>query len=153
MESYGRRVVVDLPFELALAETLQALEDETVEVIGRCDLRRFVERTLQQDCRRYVLLEVVSPSVTLDALRHDLSVGAILPTTIAVFELADGETAVVVAEPFGGLASEAEWRRTAPHMAALADQASEQLARALSRLLHEARRHAAPSPVACEQFA
>jgi uncharacterized protein (DUF302 family) len=153
MEPYGRRVVVDLPFELTLTEVLRALQDETIEVIGRCDVRRLLEHTLQQDCRRYVLLDVMSPSVALDALRHDVSVGAVLPATIAVFELADGETAVVVAEPFGGLGSEREWRRTAPYMAALADQACEQLARAVSRFQHAARRHASRSSEASEQFA
>jgi hypothetical protein len=70
-----------------------------------------------------------------------------------VFELADGETAVVVAEPFGGLAWAAEWRRTAPEMAALADQACEQLGRALSRFQHAASRHTAPSLVASGRFA
>ena len=153
MEFYGRHVVVDLPFELTLAETVSALEDEAIEVIGRCDVRRLLERNLQQDCRRYVLLEVISTAVALDALRHDLSVGAVLPSTVAVFELADGETAVVASEPFGSFGSELEWRRTAPHLAALADRSCEQIGRALDRLKHGARRHSAPSSEGSAQFA
>jgi uncharacterized protein (DUF302 family) len=153
MEPYGRRIVVDLPFELTIAETLRALENEMIEVIGRCDVRRLLEHTLQQDCRRYVLLAVMSPRVALEALRLDVAVGAVLPATIAVFELADGETAVVVTEPFGGLVSEREWRQTTPAMAALADHACEQIARALARLERAARRHASVSSVTSEQVA
>ena len=150
MESYGRRIVVDLPFERGLAETIQALTDEGIDVIGRFDVNEYLDRTLHHDFRRYVLLEVVAPQLTLDALRHDLGIGAILPTTIAVFELADGETAVIVSEPFGGLGSKPEWRQAAPSLAALADQACDQLAHALSRL-QRGLRNASRSPVTIEQ--
>ncbi len=143
MERYGRRLVVDLTFEVALAETVRALRDEGLDLAGRMDVREFLARTVHHDFRRYVLLEVVSPSVTLAALRQDLDIGAALPTTVAVFELADGETALVVAEPFGGLGSDPEWRRTAPSLAAVADQACEQIARTLSRLQQAERRHTA----------
>jgi hypothetical protein len=55
-----------------------------------------------------------------------------LVTTIAVFELADGETGLVVAEPFGGLGSDASWREAHPALAALADRTCDRLACALS---------------------
>lgn len=132
---------MDLPFETALTETIQALRAEGLDPAGRLDVRAFLARTVDHDLRRYVLLEVVSPRLALDALRQDLELGAVLPTTFAVFELADGETAVVVAEPFGGLGSRPEWRRNSPSLAALADQACEEVARALSRLQEAARRH------------
>jgi hypothetical protein len=62
-----------------------------------------------------------------------------LVTTIAVFELADGETALVVAEPFGGLGSNASWREANPALAALADRTCDRLARALSAMEDAAR--------------
>jgi uncharacterized protein (DUF302 family) len=145
VERYGRRVVVDLPFENAVDETIHALRAEGFDLAGRMDVRRFLVHALSHDFRRYVLLEVVSPEVTLEALRQDLDVGAVLPTTCAIFELADGETAVVVAEPFGGLGSEVEWRRTAPALAALADRACEQVARALNGLQQAALRRTHPA--------
>lgn len=153
MDSYGRRVVVGVPFAVAVDETVRALEDELMEVVGRLDVGKFLNRTLHHDFRRYVLLDVASPQLMLEALQQDLAVGAILRTAVAVFELADRETAVVVAEPFGDLGSNLEWRRTTPSLAALADAASEQLARALDRLEHAAHAHAAvPVPAATEQL-
>ena len=64
-----------------------------------------------------------------------------MPATIAIFELADGETAVVASEPFGGLVSDPEWRRDAPGMATRADEPCDQLARALGRLQQTSFRH------------
>jgi hypothetical protein len=58
----------------------------------------------------------------------------VLPATIAVYELADGETAVVAAEPFAPMLEDRGWRESAPALAALADEESQALARALERL-------------------
>ena len=145
MEDYGRRVVVDLPFDRALIDVVQALHEEGIHVLSRFDVRDYLKRTLHHDFRRYTLLQAATPRLTLDALQEDLAVGAILPITVAVYELADGETAVVVSEPFEPLFADRGWRDAAPRLARLADQESDLLARALTRLQREAPRYA-PSP-------
>jgi uncharacterized protein (DUF302 family) len=142
MDTYGRRLTVDLPFGTAVEELVAALNANGVAILGRHDLRAFLDRYTQHDFREYALLEVAMPGVVLESLREDLTVGAVLPTTIAVFELADGETAVVVSEPFAALGSDAYWRRTHPHLAALADLTCDRLGRALKEL-EEAGRTAA----------
>ena len=105
-------------------------------------MRELLERTLEHDFRRYALLQVAVPHILLEALRDDLCVGAVLPSTIAVFELADGETAVVVSEPFGALGSNAQWRRDHSELAGLADLTCARLARALTEVEQAARRYA-----------
>ena len=139
MDTYGRRLVIDLPLEVAVAELTEALRDEGLTVLGPFDVRAYLDRAVHHDFRRYVLLEAAVPHVVLDALREDLSVGAILPTTIAVFELADGETAVSVAEPFGGLAADWKWRQSSPKLAQFADETCRRLARALGLVEQSAR--------------
>lgn len=134
MESFGRRITLDLPFERALSETLSALAAAQVDVVGLLDVTKYLASRLHHDFRRYTLVQTMSAQATFEALHRNLGIGAILPTTVAVFELADGETAVVVAEPFGGLASHADWRRAFPSLAATADQTCDQLALALSHL-------------------
>ena len=134
MDGSTRRVVVDMSFERALEETIRALRLEGLEVVSRFNVRQFLEGTLHHDFRQYVLLDAAPAQSMLDALREDLSAGPIVPTRIAVFELADGETAVVVAEPFGGMCSDPQSRRASPQLAALADRTCSQLARALDRL-------------------
>lgn len=134
MDDYGRRVVLDVPFQLAVAETSQVLREEGLDVVARFDVREYLVRTLHHDCRKYVLLEALAPDVTLEALQHDPGTGPILPITVAIFELADGETAVMASPPLAPVLSDFAWRETAPALATIGDRASEQLAQALDRL-------------------
>ena len=140
MDDYGRRLVVDLSFDRALVETVQALHDEGLDVVGRFDVRDYVLHRLHHDFRRYVLLQALPSRLMLEALRQDLDVGTILPATVAIYELADGETAVVASEPFAPVLSDYAWRQAVPEMAAVGDQESQQVARALRRLQHLAPR-------------
>lgn len=72
----------------------------------------------------------------LRARQTDIESGPYLPMSVAVYELADGETAVEATEPFAPIISDAAWRRSAPELAALADKESAQLAKALRRIQH-----------------
>lgn len=136
METYGRRLVVDRPFAAALDAVTQALEAEGLDVIGRMDLRDAISRSTGQEIRRYVVLHAAAPGVLLQVVREDLGSPATLPAAVAVFELADGETAVIVSEPFAPLLADEAWRAAVPHIAAIADQECERVARALDRLKH-----------------
>ena len=150
MEDYGRRLIVDLSFDRTVVEAVRALHDEGLDVVGRFDVRDYVLHRLHHDFRRYVLLQALPSRLMLEALRQDLDVGTILPATVAIYELADGETAVVASEPFAPVLSDYGWRQAAPEMATVADQESEQVARALTRLQHLAPRQ---EPVASGGFA
>lgn len=134
MESYGRHIVVDRPFEKALNEVLRVLGERGLDVTGQLNVREYLRYSLHHDFRRYVLLQVTSAQVMLEALSHDLGAGTMLPVTIAVYELADGETVVQVGEPFAPVLSDRGWQHEDPDLAALADRASEQLAGALESL-------------------
>jgi uncharacterized protein (DUF302 family) len=90
MDDCSRRIVVDLPFERALGEEVHAICDEGLQVIARTDVRDHFRQSVHHDFRRYVLLQVWSPDMAFEALRHDLGVGTILPTTVVVYELPDG---------------------------------------------------------------
>lgn len=134
MDDYGRRIILDVSFELAVAETSQVLREEGFDVVSRFDVREYLGRSLHHECRRYWLFEVLAPDLTLEALQHDAGIGAILPITVAVFELADGETAVVASPPLAPVLTDLGWRAATPVLATLGDHASEQLAQALDRL-------------------
>lgn len=90
------RVVLDLPFEAALGATTRAIQAEGLEVIARVDVRNRFWAALGADFRSYYLLEAWPPQEARELLAANLDRGATLPIRFAVFELADGETAVVV---------------------------------------------------------
>jgi len=52
----------------------------------------------------------------------------------AIYELADGETAIVAGEPFAPLRADLAWQTSAPELAIIAERESKQLARARTRL-------------------
>jgi len=139
METYGRHVVIDQPFDRALTEVLRVLHEHGFDVTGQLNVRDYLRRALHHDFRRYVLLQTISPQLMLDALSHDLGAGTMVPTTIAVYELADGETAVLAGEPLAPVLADYGWQLDAPQLAELADRASEQLAAALAGMQHLAK--------------
>ena len=143
MNDYGRRIVVDWPFERALGETYCALRDEHMDVLAEVDVRDHLRRTMGHEFRQYVLLHTCSPALLLGALQHDLGSGPVLSNTIALYELADGETAIVAGEPLASVASDPRWREAAPELALLADDETSRVARVLSLLEHRSSRAAA----------
>ena len=62
---------------------------------------------------------------------HEPRSRCFLPITITIFELADGETAVEVTEPFAPVISDTAWRHESPALAQVADCECAQVARAL----------------------
>jgi uncharacterized protein (DUF302 family) len=148
MSDYGRRIVVDLPFEEALGTVRRAVCEQGLEVIARVDVRDRFRRVLAHDFRRYFLFEVWSPELALEALRQDLDAGTILPTTIVMYELADGETAISAREPLLPLAAHAGWRHHAPELAAIADHEAERMARVFATLTRRATLRDAVAPAA-----
>jgi uncharacterized protein (DUF302 family) len=134
MTDYGRRIVVDAAFDAVVNGIQRAIADEGLHVIARLDVRDHFWRELTHDFRRYVLIDAWSPRLAFEALRRTLDVGTVMPTRFAVYELADGETAVVAEEPLAPVAAEPQWRRDSPELATIADRESERVARVLGQI-------------------
>jgi uncharacterized protein (DUF302 family) len=134
VRDYGRRLVIDVTFDRAVALTIEAFEREGLHIIGCVDLQEYARRRLRHELRQYILLQALPAQLTMDALQHDLDAGTILPVSVAIYELADGETAVVAGEPFAPLLADRAWQASAPELANIAERESTQLARALARL-------------------
>lgn len=134
MSNYGRRLVVDTDFETTVGDVCRAIREEGLQALARMDVREHFWRHLSRTFRQYVLIEAWSPDLAFEALRHDLDVGTLLPTTFAVYELAGGQTVIVATEPMAPAAEQGGWRQQAPALAAIADCERERIARVLERL-------------------
>ena len=89
--------------------------------------------------RQYEMLEAWSPDLAVEVLGHNLDAGLMLPTRIVIYELADGETAVLASEPLSPMASHERWRDDFPEIAAVADRESDRIARVLAAVQDYAR--------------
>lgn len=141
MDDYGRRIVLDLGFEATADSLGQAMRAEGLRALARVDVREHFGRELGHDFRRYVLIQAWSPDLALNALRRDLAAGTSLITSFALYELADGETAVVAQRPLASVTDDSGWRRDVPALAAIADREGDRIARVLDRLQRSSLRH------------
>ena len=148
MNDYGRRIVIDLGFESAVGAATHAMRDEGLEVVARVDVREHFRRDLRHDFRQYVLLDAWPADAAFEALQTNLDIGTILRTTFAVYELADGETAIAASEPLLSVASDPGWRHDAVILTPIADRIRVRVARVLTRLQHAASQPASMASVA-----
>jgi uncharacterized protein (DUF302 family) len=149
-DDYGRRIVLDTSFEGGLTATTDALLRAGFQIAARVDVREELRRTLDHDCRRYTLLVVYAPETMLKVLLLDLAAGPALPVTVAVYELVDGEVAVVIPPPFEALSNDRNWRKAQPALARCADDEAARLMEAadhLTRTMRERRTHEAASRI------
>ena len=59
-------------------------------------MRDHFKTELHHEFRQYMLLEAWVPALAFEEIRADLDEGAATPIRFAVYELADGETAITV---------------------------------------------------------
>ena len=140
MTDLEKRIVVGGPFNRALGAVIHAVRDEGLEVISSLDVREHFRRTLGLEFRQYARLEVWSPDLAFLALKRDLPAGTVMPTTLAVYELADGETAVVARQASLPAASERGCRCEEDSLRTIAAQERGRITRVLARLRHVPRR-------------
>lgn len=133
MTTSSRRLVLDADFEATVGTVARSLREEGMETIARVDVRDDFWRK-GHDFRRYMLLDAWSPDSALEALGLSLDAGPLLTTTIAVFELDNGETVVATRESLAPIADDATWRAEEPGLAAIADCERERIGRVLKRV-------------------
>jgi hypothetical protein len=130
-------MVLDMDFEQAMTEALQAFRAEDLEPIARTDVREQFRRTIGHDMhnlKRYVLLDVWSPRLAVDTYEHDPDGEAILPATFAIEELSDGRTAVTASEPLSWLLWDRAAQKNAQGLATFADEQDHRVAHVMERL-------------------
>ena len=147
MSAYDRRIVMDANFDAAVCDVSRAIREEGLQAVARIDVREQFWRHLSCNVRPYLLIEAWSTDQAMEALRLAPDVGAVLPTTFAVYELADGKTVVAAKASLSAAADQPGFREEVPALAAIADQERARMARVLGRL-HARGSHATESPAA-----
>ena len=92
----GRRVLIDLPFEAAAGAVAGAIQREGLAILARIDVRDHFKTELHHEFRQYMLVDAWVPALAFEEIRADRDEGAAVPIRVAIYELADGETAITV---------------------------------------------------------
>jgi uncharacterized protein (DUF302 family) len=95
----GMEVKLEVPFDLALARTREALKTEGFGVLTEVDLQAAFKEKLGLAFRPYVILGACNPPLAHTAVSADPEVGLLLPCNVTVEADSDGGSVVRLVDP------------------------------------------------------
>ena len=96
---YGMRVHVAAPYETAIDQVKQALQEQGFGVLTAIDVQQTLRQKLNRDFRKYVILGACNPVLADQALHAELEIGLVLPCNVIVYEREGGGSTVAAMAP------------------------------------------------------
>lgn len=102
---YGIGVTLDLPYDVAVERTREALAKEGFGVLTEIDVKATLKKKLDVDVTPYVILGACNPSLAHRALAVERDIGLLLPCNVVVYAADEpGRTVVAALDPLEALA-------------------------------------------------
>jgi uncharacterized protein (DUF302 family) len=129
---YGLGATVDLPYDVAVERTREALAKEGFGVLTEIDVKATLKKKLDVDVEPYVILGACNPSLAHRALVAERDIGLLLPCNVVVYAAPEpGKSVVSAMDPLEALALTGN-----DAVRPIAEEARARLERAIASLEH-----------------
>ncbi len=98
-DSIGTEVHLDVPYEEAVEQVVEALKAEGFGVLTRIDVKEAFREKIGEDFRPYVILGACNPKLAHRALSNTSEIGLMLPCNVTVEEASSGGAIVRIVKP------------------------------------------------------
>lgn len=103
--SYYFSKTLEIPFDEAIAEVMEALKKGGFGVLTEIDVKQTLKEKLSVDFRRYKILGACNPPFAYKALQLEDKIGLMMPCNVIVQELSDGRVEVAAIDPVASMAA------------------------------------------------
>lgn len=97
--AYHFTTTVKLPFDAAVAETMEALKRHGFGVLTTIDVEETLRRKLGVDFRPYRILGACNPEMAYRALQCEDKIGTMLPCNVVLQQRANGMVEISAIDP------------------------------------------------------
>jgi uncharacterized protein (DUF302 family) len=97
--------ILDMPFDAAIARTVESLKSEGFGVISEINMHEKFKEKLGVDFKRYRILGACNPGYAYKAVTLEEKIGTMLPCNVIVIDQGNGRTEVSAVNPIASMMS------------------------------------------------
>jgi uncharacterized protein (DUF302 family) len=103
--SYHFSKTVSLPFDKAVAATIEALKNHGFGVLTQIDVKDTLSKKIGVDFRPYLILGACNPKLAYEALTLEDKIGTMLPCNVVVQQREGGAVEISAVDPVASMSA------------------------------------------------
>lgn len=104
VKEYALSTVLETSYEEAVPRIIEVLKEEGLGILTEIDVKSTLQKKLNVDFRKYLILGACNPPYAYRSLQADLDVGLLLPCNVIIYEMDDKKVYVAALNPVSALA-------------------------------------------------